>query len=244
MWAAFKMVAVFACLGVPAGLLLIPWTLVTGSIQPMYCVGQWIAAAGLRAAGIRIEQTGRENIPADRACIFVPNHVSNLDPPLLVPLLPGTPVIMLKAELMKIPVLGQAMRMARFVPVEREGGREAAVRSARMAAEVLGSGLSMLIFAEGTRSRSGRLQPFKTGPFHLAQSTKAPVVPVVISGTESMMRKGSGRVYPGVAQVRFLPAVLPENYVKRADLMAAVRQSMVDALPEPMRPLPEKPDVR
>ncbi len=238
MWASFKMVVTFAGLGIPAGLVLIPWTFLSGNIQPMYRVGKWIAAAGLRAAGIRIEQVGREHIPAEGAAIFVPNHVSNLDPPIMVPLIPGTPSIMLKAELLKIPVLGRAWAMAKYVPVEREGGRVAAVRSARYAAEVIRSGLSMLIFAEGTRSKTGRLQAFKAGPFHLSQATGAPIVPVAISGTETMMRKGSSRVYPGVACVRFLPPVYPDQYKTRAALMAAVRASLIDALPESMRPLP------
>jgi 1-acyl-sn-glycerol-3-phosphate acyltransferase len=237
MWAAFKMVLVFAGIGMPAGLVLIPWTLLTGKIQPMYRVGKWIAATGLRAAGIRIVQHGRENIPADRPAIFVPNHVSNLDPPIMVPLIPGTPSIMLKAELLKIPVLGRAWRMAKYVPVEREGGREAAVHSIRYAAEVVRGGLSMLIFAEGTRSRTGRLQPFKAGPFLLAHTTGAPIVPVAISGTENMMQKGSSKVFPGTAHVRFLPAIDPADYKNRSELAAAVRSAILGALPESMRPV-------
>ncbi len=236
MWATFKLVAVIAGLGGPAGIVLIPWTLLTGKIQPMYRVGKWIARTALRAAGIRVEETGRENIPADRACLFLSNHVSNLDPPIIAPLLPGTPSIMLKAELMRIPVLGRAWRLARCVPVERNGGREAAVRSARMAAEVVNSGLSMLIFAEGTRSPDGRLQAFKAGPFHLAQSTGAPIVPIAISGTEGMMRKGSAKVVPGIARVRFLPPIDPANYRVRGELMQAVRSALMEALPESMRP--------
>ena len=123
------------------------------------------------------------------------------------------------------------------MPVERSGGREAAVRSVRLAAEVIGSGLSMLIFAEGTRSRTGRLQPFKAGPFHLAQSTGAPIVPIAISGTESMMRKGSARVYLGIARVQFLPAMYSSEYRTRAELIAAVQAAIAGALPENMRPL-------
>ena len=236
MWAAFKMIVTFAGLGIPAGLVLIPWTFLTKNIQPMYRVGKWVAATGLRAAGIRVQQYGRENIP-DCPAVFVPNHVSNLDPPIMVTLLPGTPSIMLKAELLKIPVLGKAWQMAKYVPVYREGGREAAVRSARYAAEVIRGGLSMLIFAEGTRANDGRLQAFKAGPFHLAQSTGAPIVPVVIVGTASMMRKGSSRVYPGTASVTFLPPVDPADFANRAALVAEVRRSMIAALPESMRPL-------
>ncbi len=239
MWATFKLVTVIALLSTPAGLVLIPWTLLTGKIQPMYRVGKWIARTGLWAAGIRVEESGREHIPTDRACLFIPNHVSNLDPPIIGPLLPGAPSIMLKAELMRIPILGRAWRLARCVPVERNGGRDAAVRSARLAAEVVKSGLSMLIFAEGTRSPDGRLQPFKAGPFHLAQSTGAPIVPVAISGTERMMRKGSTRIIPGVARMQFLPAINPADYRTRAELMKAVRSALAGALPDSMKPLPE-----
>ncbi|SDF54758.1 1-acyl-sn-glycerol-3-phosphate acyltransferase [Terriglobus roseus] len=236
MWAAFKMVITFAGLGIPAGLVLIPWTFLTKKIQPMYRVGKWISAAGIRAAGIKVEQHGRENIP-EGAAIFVPNHISNLDPPIMVPLIPGTPSIMLKAELLKIPVLGKAWEMAKFVPVYREGGREAAVRTARYAAEVIRGGLSMLIFAEGTRSKTGRLQAFKAGPFHFAQSTGAPIVPVAIAGTEAMMQKGSSRVYPGVAKVTFLPPVYPADYPNRAEMVAEVRRRIISALPDSMKPL-------
>jgi 1-acyl-sn-glycerol-3-phosphate acyltransferase len=241
MWAAIKMVLAFAGLGIPAGLVMIPWTFLTGDIKPMYRVGKWICSVGFRAAGIRVEQVGRENIP-DRPCIFVPNHVSNLDPPLMVPLIPGEPSIMLKAELLKIPVIGKAWRMAKYVPVDREGGRDAGVRSIRYAADVIRGGLSMLIFAEGTRSRTGRLQAFKAGPFHLSQSTGAPIVPVAISGTETMMHKGSAKVYPGVARVEFLPALDPAAFRNRAEFIAAVRAEIAGALPESMRPATDSAD--
>ncbi len=237
MWATFKLVSVIAGLSVPAGIVLIPWTLITGRVERMYRVGKWIARAALRAACIRVEQSGCENIPAGRACLFLPNHVSNLDPPVIAPLLPGTPSIMLKASLMRIPVLGRAWRLARCVPVERGGGREAAVRSARMASDVVNSGLSMLIFAEGTRSPDGRLQPFKAGAFHLAQSTGAPIVPIAIIGTESMLRKGSARIVPGTVRVQFLPAIDPAVFRTRAEFTRAVRQSLVEALPASMKPL-------
>lgn len=236
MWATFRMVAVILGFGIPAGLVLIPWTLLSGRVKPMYRVGKWICRAAIKAAGIRVVQIGCENIPADRPCLFLANHVSNLDPPVLAPLLPGTPSIMLKANLMRIPVLGRAWRLARCVPVDREGGREAAVRSARMAADVVGSGLSMLIFAEGTRSPTGRLQAFKAGAFHLAQTTGAPIVPVAISGTEGMMRKGSAKLVPGSARVQFLPAIYPSEYPTRAALVCAVRAALIAALPEHMRP--------
>ena len=170
--------------------------------------------------------------------IFLANHVSNLDPPLLFPELPGMSSVLLKKELMRIPLLGTAMRMGKFVPVSRESVRESAQASVAAAAEALRSGLHMLIFAEGTRSEDGRLQPFKRGPFYLAMETGAPIVPVAISGTQTMMRKHSAAIHPGVARIAFLPAVLPKDFATREELLVAVRERMVEALPEEMKPLP------
>ena len=237
MLATIRMLAVFVLLGIPAGLIGLPLTLLTRNIRWMYRAGQRIANLGLRAAGIHFDVQGREHIPADRPCIFMSNHVSNLDPPALIPMLPGTPSVMLKRSLMRIPILGPAMRMGKFVPVERDGNRRSAVNSARAAAAALESGLSLLIFVEGTRSRTGRLLRFKRGPFHLAASTGAPIVPVAIYGTESMMRKGSASLTPGVAHIRFLTAIDPAGYPDRNSLLAAVRCSILSALPPHMHPL-------
>ena len=236
MFATLKALLVILGLGIPAGLVLVPWTALTRNMQPLYRVGQWIAHAGMRAAGVAFDVEGRENIPVGRACIYMPNHVSNLDPPSVLPMLPGTPVVMLKRSLMRIPLLGTAMRLGRFIPVDRDGTRESAMQSAKDAAKVLADGLSLLIFIEGTRSRTGRLLPFKRGPFHLAQSTGAPIVPVALWGTETMMKKGSIAVHPGTVHVRFLPAIDPADYPRRNDLLNAVRESMIAALPAHMHP--------
>jgi 1-acyl-sn-glycerol-3-phosphate acyltransferase len=95
----------------------------------------------------------------------------------------------------------------------------------------------MVIFAEGTRSKDGRLAGFKRGPFYLAMETGAPIVPVAISGTQTMMRKGSWAIAPGVARVEMLRAVWPKDFATREELMRAVRAAMVEALPEEMRPV-------
>jgi 1-acyl-sn-glycerol-3-phosphate acyltransferase len=171
------------------------------------------------------------------SCIFLSNHVSNLDPPVLFPALPGQSSVLLKKQLMRIPLLGTAMRLAKFVPVERGNVREAAQASVAAAAAALRSGLHMLIFAEGTRSKDGRLARFKSGPFYLAMETGAPIVPVVISGTEKMMRKHSAAIAPGVATVEFLAPVYPHNFSTREGLMQAVRSEMVTALPAEMKPV-------
>jgi 1-acyl-sn-glycerol-3-phosphate acyltransferase len=144
--------------------------------------------------------------------------------------------VLLKKELMRIPLLGTAMRMAKFVPVERGSRREAAQASVAAAAAALREGLNILIFAEGTRSKDGRLAAFKRGPFYLAMETGAPIVPIAISGTQTMMRKHSAAIMPGVAKVEFLAAIRPKDFATREELMRACRAAIAEALPVEMKP--------
>lgn len=236
MFATFKLLFVYLTLGSLAGILGIPYTLVVGDISLLYRVAMWITNAGVRAAGIRIEVVGLENIPDGRSCIFMSNHVSNLDPPVELPLLPGRCSVLLKKELMNIPILGRAMRMAKFVPVERGHRRDAAKASVEAGADALRSGLHIVVYPEGTRSLDGRLSTFKKGPFFLAQETQAPIVPIALSGTQTMMRKGSYAITPGLARLEVLPAIEPSKYETREELMLAVRNAIADALPAEMKP--------
>jgi 1-acyl-sn-glycerol-3-phosphate acyltransferase len=240
MFSTLKLASIYVTLGSVAGIVGIPYSLLIGDIGPLYRVAMWIVKTGVRAAGIRVEVSGLEHVPAGRSCIFMCNHVSNLDPPVLLPALPGRSSVLLKKELMKIPILGVAMRMGKFVPVERGHRRDAAQASVEAAADALRSGLHIVVFPEGTRSKDGRLATFKKGPFFLAQQTGTPIVPIALSGTQTMMRKGSIAITPGVARVEMLPAVDPAAYGTREELLRAVRQAIAEALPEPMRPVDER----
>ncbi len=236
MFATLKLLFVYTALGPLTGIIGIPYSLLVGNVDLLYRVSMWIANAGVRAAGIRIEMSGMEHVPAGRSCIFMCNHVSNLDPPVILPLLPGRSSVLLKKELMNIPILGLAMKMGKFVPVERGNRREAAQASVAAAAEALQSGLHMLVFPEGTRAPDGRLAAFKKGPFFLAKQTQAPVIPVALSGTQTMMRRGSFAITPGVARVQMLPPIEPDSYETREDLLRAVRLAIANALPPEMQP--------
>jgi len=235
MFAALKMLFVYLTLGSVAGIVGVPYSFLIGDIGPLYRVAMWILHAGVAAGGIRIEVVGRENLPAGQSCIFMSNHVSNLDPPVLLPCLPGRSSVLLKKQLVSIPILGTAMKMAKFVPVERGHSVEAAKASIAAAGNALRARLNILVFPEGTRSKDGRLSAFKKGPFFLAEETKAPVIPIAISGTQSMMRKGSFAVMPGVARIEFLTAIEPKDYATREELMAAVRAAIDAALPAEMK---------
>jgi 1-acyl-sn-glycerol-3-phosphate acyltransferase len=232
----FNLLLVYVTLGGLAGVIGIPYSLIVGNVDLLYRVGMWIARLGVRAAGVRVEVSGLENVSADRGYIFLANHVSNLDPPVLFPALPGRASVMLKKELMRIPLLGTAMRMAKFVPVDRARSRDAAQASVAAAAEVVRQGQNFLIFPEGTRSSDGRLQPFKRGPFYLATETGAPVVPIAISGTEKLMPKGTAKIRRGLVRVQMLPAICPRQFATREELMGAVRAAIAAALPDDMKP--------
>ena len=230
MFSALSMLFVFTLFGLPAALIGIPYSILRGNIRTMYSWAMFAMRAGVRAGGIRVVIQGAENIPSGESCIFLSNHVSNLDPPILLPAIPGMCSVFLKKSLMKAPFVGIAMRMAKYVPVSRGHSRAEAQQSVAIAADALHSVMHIFIFPEGTRSPDGNLLPFKKGAFFLAADTNAPMVPMVIQGTAQMLRKGSMKVFPGTATVRFLPAVRPQDFPSREALMDTVREQMQAAL--------------
>jgi len=229
MISALVLYGFYAVAAVFVSLVAFPWAWITGNPAILYWMGVWVARTGLRLAGIRSDVRGLENIPA-RGCILMSNHISNLDPCVVIPPIPQRVAILVKKGLMRLPLLGLAMRLAKFVPIDREQ-RESAISSLTTAKAVLESGLSIAIFAEGTRSRDGKLLPFKKGPFYLAYEAGVPVVPISVSGTETMMRKGSAKIFPGTATVIYHPALDPKQFSTREDLMEAVRSVIASGLP-------------
>jgi len=211
-----------------------PWTLLTGKIDAMYWTALWVARVGVRMAGVRWKLIGLEQLPMTSNYIFMSNHVSNLDPPLLIPLLPRRVTVMVKKELFKLPILGRAMRMADFVPIDRSN-RDAAIGSVREAATIVRKGLDLVVFPEGTRSPDGRLLPFKKGSFYLAMDTGVPIVPVTILGTEELLPKGSVLARPGRVSIVFHSPIDPKGFTDRDELVEAVRASVASALPEGRR---------
>ena len=235
MIASLTLLFTILILGIPAAVIFITLTLVTGNANPLYKVSLKIVRLALWLARIRVNVTGLEGIPRHRACIFMSNHVSNLDPPVLFPRIPGRTSAFIKRSLTKIPVLGYGLKLADFVPVDRDGRVESAIESVNVARRVLEKGVHITTFVEGTRSRDGRLLPFKKGPFYLAMEAGAPVIPISIHGTEGMMAKGSTRVRPGTACITFHPPLDPSSFSTRDELLQAVQTAISSGLPEWMR---------
>ena len=235
MIASLTLLAVILFLSIPAALVLIPFTVLTGKVMPLYRTSIWIVRTAYSLAGIHVVSEGQENVPANTACIFMSNHLSNLDPPALLPQIPGRTAAFFKRSLMKIPGLGYAMRLAAFVPVSRDGSVQGAQESVAAARKVLEQGIHITTFVEGTRSKDGRLLPFKKGQFYLAMQTGVPCIPVSLWGTEGLMAKGSVRIRPGTVHIVFHAPLYPASFATREDLLEAVRNSIASGLPEWMR---------
>jgi 1-acyl-sn-glycerol-3-phosphate acyltransferase len=172
-----------------AALLGFPWTYITKDISFLYNTCMWVAWTGVQIVGVKVRTLGLEKIDPKRTYIVMSNHISNLDPPITLPLIPRRTSVMVKKELFKVPILGRIMVIGSLVPVDR-GNRDAGISAVRDAVKAIEQGLNMTIYVEGKRSFDGKLLPFKKGPFYLAQECNVPVVPITISGTEAVMPKG------------------------------------------------------
>jgi len=188
-------------------------------------------------AGVRLRVVGRERLQAGQNYLFMPNHQSNVDAPVVLLALGRDARMMAKASLFRIPLLGQALRLAHFVPIVRED-REAAIASVGQAAEALRRGLDFVVFPEGTRSRDGQLLELKKGPFFMALEGGVPVVPVRIDGSRRVMRRGERVIHPGHVDVQILepidPAPLggPEE-ARREQVRERVRSALQPSLTGP-----------
>jgi 1-acyl-sn-glycerol-3-phosphate acyltransferase len=214
-----------------AALIGFPWTFITGDIRLLYrmfMIGAW---GGVWITGVRVKTIGLDSLDPARTYIFMSNHVSNIDPPITIPLIPKRTSVMVKKELFRFPILGRAMRMGSLVPVDR-GNRDAGIESVRAAKAVVEQGLNMAIYVEGKRSFDGKLLPFKKGPFYLAMECGVPVVPVTITGTHYVMPKGRFAIKPGIVTVNFHAPIEPEDFGSRDCLMEKVRAKIDSGLQE------------
>lgn len=203
---------------------------ISGNTDTLYTVGLFGAKTALCLAGVNVVVAGKEKIPAGRALVFMPNHQSNSDPPAVLANLPPV-LIMAKKEFFRVPILGTGMRMRGFIPVDRTN-RERAFAAVDRAVVALRSGYSFLAFPEGTRSRTGRLQPFKKGVFVMAIKAGAPIVPISVSGGREIMRKGEFRIHPGTVRITIHDPVPTAGYTiaDRAKVVAQVRQAIMSDL--------------
>ena len=165
---------------------------------------RWWAKAVVWASGVRVVVHGEEHAHAAGG-VFVVNHVSLFDV-LVVASVVRRAKFVAKAELSNIPLFSRAMRSAGMVFIERDN-RKAAFDSYRSVAGRMGEGSSVVVYAEGTRGHSYALRPFKKGPFVLAVSASAPIVPMLVHGAAEVMPKGAFRIRGGRVDIHFLPPI-------------------------------------
>ena len=147
--------------------------------------------------GIRVEASGGEHLRAGRPYVYVANHASLFDIPAAISGIPDRVHIVYKKELERIPFFGWGLRFGRtYIAINRGRGAEAA-KSLEVAIQKIRNGASVLLFAEGTRTKDGKLQPFKRGAFNLAVRAGVPVVPVTINGSYRILPRQTFRVNPG-----------------------------------------------
>lgn len=193
--------------------------------------GFWRVAPGyirLVAAcfGIHRQLEGWEHLPeaireGRQPVIFIANHASHFDPPLLISTLPSHPVFIAKRELARVPFLGWVIWLAGFIFIDR-GNRAQAQASLAAAAQRIHDGQSVVVFPEGTRSVDGTLLPFKPGSFKLAVEAGVPLVPLAIHGGARVLPKGDWRVAGGPYRM-VVGAPLPSEGRDPAALMAEAR---------------------
>lgn len=165
----------------------------------------------LRLSGCEVEVEGEENIPKDRNVLFVSNHQSNFDIPVLVRYLEKPKGFVAKKELGKVPLLSSWMKAMHCIFMDRDNARES-IRAIKDGINLLKEGYSLVLFPEGTRSEDGNLGEFKSGGLRLAAKSKVDVVPITIEGTKSIMKKSSLIIRPAKVKVTVSPIIKTEEY--------------------------------
>jgi len=187
----------------------------------------------LFVSGIHVHVNGLENLNVDGSCILMPNHQSNFDIPVLLGCLPIQFRWLAKAELFKIPIFGRGMRGCGYISIDRSN-RKSAFQSLAEAAAKIRNGVSVLIFPEGTRSRDGRILPFKKGGFVLSVDAGVPIVPIVIFNTWSIMPKDRLRIRTQSVRMDILAPIPTSGYTRKTkdDLMNSVRNTICNTFEE------------
>ena len=217
-----------------AGTIVIVLSFFVRSGDPLHKIARLWGRSILVASRIKVTVKGMSNIDPASPYIYMPNHQSNFDIPVLLGHLTVQFRWLAKMELFKIPIFGRAMRKAGYISIDRNN-RESAFESLAVAADQIKNGVSVLIFPEGTRSRDGNIRPFKKGGFVMAIDAGVPIVPVVITGTRAIMPKGKFRVYKGHVNMDIQKPIRTSTYTRETKeaLMESVRRAICEKFEPP-----------
>ncbi len=218
---------VFATLVLGLTVMILSYFVKSGN--PLHRIARLWGRSILVVSRIKVTVEGLSNINPQRSYIYMPNHQSNFDIPVLLGHLTVQFRWLAKMELFRIPVFGHAMRKAGYISIDRNN-RESAFKSLQLAAEKIKNGVSVLIFPEGTRSRDGKIRSFKKGGFVTAIDAGVPIVPIIITGTRAIMTKGKFRINPGQICMSIQQPIDTTTYAREAKeaLMERVRRVICD----------------
>jgi 1-acyl-sn-glycerol-3-phosphate acyltransferase len=179
-------------------------------------------------SGIRVTSTGVDPKFSGNSYIYMSNHQSNFDIPVLYSALPVQFRWLAKAELFRIPIFGNSMRCAGYISIDRSN-RKSAFQSLVQATDMIRNGTSVMIFPEGTRSTDGQLLPFKKGGFLLAVDAGVPIIPIKIYNTQKVMPKGRLLVRHHRVMIQIGSPIQTSGYTRKTkdDLIARVRDAML-----------------
>lgn len=192
-------------------------------------LGKTWAKLVLWIAGVKVKIIGLENINTDENYVYVANHLSGFDIPIVMASLPGQLRIVFKKELTKIPIFGWQLRIGPYILIDRENPAKA-MESLEKAKKKIERGVSVLLFAEGTRSLDGNIQPFKRGAFTLATRSGKKIVPLTIKGTFEILPKKKFRIRPGEVKLFVDPPIEHNGSTDKKselELMEKVRNIIV-----------------
>lgn len=185
----------------------------------------------LWVSAIKVTVKGLEKLNQTQSYIYMANHQSNFDIPVLLGKLPVQFRWLAKAELFRIPIFGHAMRGCEYISIDRSN-RKMAFKSLAMAAEIIRTGTSVMIFPEGTRTSDGNLKDFKKGGFVLSVDAGVPIVPIIIYGTWSIMPKTRLRIDAAPVVIEIHDPIETSSFTRKTkdDLIVRVRDVMIKQL--------------
>ena len=199
-----------------------------------HAIARGWAKAVLFVGGVNVAVRGLERIDSERNYVYVSNHASMVDIPAILAGIPDQIRVVYKKELEIIPFFGWGLKYGAYIGINRGHGSEA-LKSLDEAITRIRHGASVLLYAEGTRTSDGKLQPFKRGAFNLAVKAGVPVVPLTVNGSYSILRKNSFTIKPGAVElVLDAPIEVPRGEAKDAerklmeDVHAAIERHYID----------------
>ncbi|MGL4763268.1 MAG: lysophospholipid acyltransferase family protein [Sarcina sp.] len=171
----------------------------------------------IKLSGARVKVFGAENVPADIPVLFVSNHQSNFDIPLLMYYIDKPKGFIAKKELEKIPMISEWMKMMGCIFMDRSNLRKSA--SAIIdGIKILKAGQSLVIYPEGTRSKGGPMAEFKAGSFKLATKSKVPIIPVTINGSYKIMDGNGHKIRPADVELYLHKPIYTDKLTKEEEL--------------------------